>query len=227
MKTIFVSKLTLLCLIASLAFIHSHAQVISNVDFDEVKKQIEDPQGDYFYPTLLDNYFKADYEIKIDEAYFLYYGFVMQPQYNPYAQPKLMDKFNSNFDKKKYEKALALGPELIAESPFNTEILGQLVYCARLADREVERTFYLNRVLTILEVIQASGDGKTAESAWVVIQVDDEYGILSFLDYDFKGQALVGHCDVMTIDTPNDFGQSEVYFNIEKPFEGLSKMFQK
>ncbi|MPM40936.1 hypothetical protein SDC9_87585 [bioreactor metagenome] len=83
-------------------------------------------------------------------------------------------------------------------------------------------------------MIYSSGDGKSVKSAFVVDCVNDEYHILSDMGLKLERQALVdGPCDRMDVkpegkDTPEEFRKIKaVYFNVSKPFETLSRMFDK
>lgn len=218
---------TLFLSLALLLALQAPAQLISNIDFDEVKKQIETEGGDYYYPALMQKYRDLKAEILIDEAYFLYYGFVFQEGYSPYGIPDEMEALDKWMEKEKWSKALALGPALLKASPFHTENLAKLAYCARNAGNEEAQAFYRNRLLALLEVIAASGDGKEATSAFVVIQVADEYAMLSYFNLEFREQALTGYCDRMSVKTPNDFGQGDVFFNVEKPLKFFSNLIQE
>lgn len=72
----------------------------------------------------------------------------------------------------------------------------------------------------LLKSIVRHGDGKTAETAWPVIQIDEEYFILRMLGAKLMKQELVGNqnlCDRMTV---TEEGETKVYyFNVDKVFE--------
>ena len=81
----------------------------------------------------------------------------------------------------------------------------------------------------LFQSILASGDGKTPETAYVVISVDEEYSLLRVQGLRTEEQSLVPlnghHYDVMKV-VSSDGGQSTIYFNIDRPHAEEMKMFQ-
>jgi hypothetical protein len=83
----------------------------------------------------------------------------------------------------------------------------------------------------LLNSIKNSGDGKTMETAFVVISTDEEYALFNYLGLRPTDQALVkekGHTfdKMTTLDTKTN--QSVIYyFNIDKPFNWLDKSLKK
>lgn len=72
--------------------------------------------------------------------------------------------------------------------------------------------------------ILKSGDGKTPETAWHVIQVAEEYFILDILNAKLLRQsvdATNGVCDKMEVET--DKGKKTYYFDVSKVFQGYKK----
>ncbi len=65
----------------------------------------------------------------------------------------------------------------------------------------------------MLQAIKSSGDGKTANTAFVVINVYDEYEILSDLELKKDKQSEENGCDKFTIRQPNELNTSVLYFN--------------
>jgi len=79
----------------------------------------------------------------------------------------------------------------------------------------------------LLNSIKNSGDGKTMETAFVVISTDEEYALFNYLGLRPTDQALIkekGHSyDKMTALDPNTNQTVVYYFNIDKPFNWLAK----
>lgn len=71
----------------------------------------------------------------------------------------------------------------------------------------------------LLNSIVKNGDGKSIQTAWPVIQIEEEYFILSMLGAKLTEQALVGDvklCDRMTV---TEEGETKVYyFDVSKLF---------
>ncbi len=78
----------------------------------------------------------------------------------------------------------------------------------------------------LLYSITDSGDGKSCETAWHVIQTSEEYFILQMLGAELKRQSIDnsgGLCDKMEVKTEE--GENKIYyFETSKVFEGYKKL---
>ena len=73
----------------------------------------------------------------------------------------------------------------------------------------------------LLNSIVKKGDGKTCQTAWPVVQINEEYFILQMLGAELKTQSVDhtgGVCDKMEVQT--DQGKKVYYFDISKVFKG-------
>ena len=80
----------------------------------------------------------------------------------------------------------------------------------------------------LLKSILQTGDGKTCETGWHVIQVAEEYFILDMLDAQLTQQSLInlgGTCDKM--DVTQDGGNTTYYFDVSLVFEGYKEEMGK
>jgi Domain of unknown function (DUF4919) len=76
----------------------------------------------------------------------------------------------------------------------------------------------------LVESILASGDGRTPESAFVVISVAEEYSVLRALRLERESQALLdGGIDALQVEA-EDGAESTVYFNPAAHFRRLQRM---
>ncbi|MBL7899139.1 MAG: DUF4919 domain-containing protein, partial [Crocinitomicaceae bacterium] len=90
---------------------------------------------------------------------------------------------------------------------------------------------YGKKYFGFLDVIYASGDGKSLETAYVVISVDDEYRIVGDLGLYVKQQVLINDCDLLIFEKK---GQrkvrkkkiKELYFNVQMPLLSFSNSFK-
>ncbi len=77
----------------------------------------------------------------------------------------------------------------------------------------------------LMNSILQKGDGRSCETAWPVIQVEEEYFILEMVGAKLKGQTLVedgGICDKMEFKAE---GKNKTYFfEVSKVFEGYKKL---
>lgn len=82
----------------------------------------------------------------------------------------------------------------------------------------------------LLYSITRSGDGKSCETGWHVIQIEEEYFILNMVGADLQSQSISSGgkntCDKMEVKTEE--GETKTYyFEANKVFEMERKMFEK
>ncbi|HME57012.1 MAG TPA: DUF4919 domain-containing protein [Terracidiphilus sp.] len=100
-------------------------------------------------------------------------------------------------------------------------------YVALVANREMgamdKAEFHRTVFRGLINSIRSSGDGKSMETAWVVITVHEEYVVLRVLGFRPSGQSLVnqnGHAyDVMKVKRVEDGTEQTFYFNVDIPFK--------
>lgn len=82
----------------------------------------------------------------------------------------------------------------------------------------------------LINSILSSGDGKSPETAYLVINVKEEYAILNFLGFKLKRQSLRelnGHSyDEMEVINEETGETSVLYFNVDIPFGWLKRRFR-
>ena len=208
-------------------------QKISNIDFDEIKLAIQDSSSLYFYPSLIERFHWFDATLSSEDYKYIYYGNIYNDNYNPYGESDNEKKFNKIFKEGKYDEAIPYGEEVIKENPVNLEILLKMLLCHhQLGNMETAQN-YANVYFPLLSVIYGSGDGKSIETAYVVIKVPDEYVILHDLELTMTTQTLIGSTDKLTINTKEQKqkkGKKKIkslYFNVSKPFEYLQRLFNE
>lgn len=80
----------------------------------------------------------------------------------------------------------------------------------------------------LLLSIMDSGTGESPDSAFVVIDVSEEYVLFHLLNWDYREQSLVQidgvSYDVWEVHIPESDSTFEVYFNIDIPMKALSRL---
>jgi hypothetical protein len=145
----------------------------------------------------------------------------------------MMDSMREKMNDSDFRKALEYGWQLYNENPVWIDINYRMMACyRRLGITDTARMFARN-YYHFLDVIYQSGDGTSVKTAFVVDCINDEYHILADLGLKPTSQALVdGPCDRMDVKAGKGTQKElrkikSVYFNISKPFESLSRMFNK
>lgn len=149
--------------------------------------------------------------------------------YNPYGGDVRREMFGA-LGASKFEEALSVAEKALEKNYVDLNAH----YVAFVANRELKRVdraeFHRTMFAGLIESIQRSGDGKSAETAFVVISTTEEYVLLNVLGLRPAGQALIhdkGHSyDLMTGVDPKTNESVKLFFNIDKPFGWLGNRFK-
>jgi hypothetical protein len=158
----------------------------------------------------------------------LRFAYTATKEYNPYRssrddRTKMFAALHAN----QYEQARDLAETILAQNFI--DLNGQ--FGAFIANRELGNAekASLHKFLFegLVRSVESSGDGKTPETAFIVISVDEEYVLLNWLGLRATGQSLVnqnGHSyDLMKAVNTKTNETVSYYFNIDKPFNWLGK----
>jgi hypothetical protein len=78
----------------------------------------------------------------------------------------------------------------------------------------------------LIDSVKSGGDGKSAETAWHVTSISEEYAVLRSLNLRMMGQSLLnqnGHAyDVLKTLDPKDT-EATFFFNVDKPFSAYGR----
>jgi len=153
-------------------------------------------------------------------------AFTSTPAYSPYGGDKDSRKqMFAALQARKYDKVLENAQKILAGNYM--DINGH--FGAMVAHRElghIDQAAYHRFVCEgLINSIKTSGDGKSTDTAFVVISTDEEYVLFNWLGLRPTGQVLVnekGHnYDKMTVVDPKTNQTLTFYFNIDKPFNWL------
>ena len=227
-------KTKILTLALLLISIWGYGQTISNVNFDIIKENIQDPTSQYYYPILTNRLIENDTTLTYDDFKHLYYGNIYTDNYRPYTVSNLEEEFNNVYVQKRFSEALEIGKKVLRENPINLNLTFSMLVCYYESGKKDTAKIFADKYFSLLNVIYQSGDGKSISTAFVVININDEYQVLSDLELNIKGQALLnGPTDKLIIDKKGQKrvkGQKkikELYFNISKPIEHMKKQLGK
>lgn len=94
--------------------------------------------------------------------------------------------------------------------------------------QEDEATPHLEWTRGLMDSIFASGDGKTPQTAFVVVSIAEEYDVLSLLGLKRETQSLVGGGEALLdqFEVTDEDGETHwIYFNPAAHFARLARMF--
>jgi hypothetical protein len=239
-----VSRIGLVCLIvASLLVLNSCSTnkktttrrgditVTTNApDYKLIKKEINSKGSEFYYPELLRRFQAADTTLNLDQLRHFYYGTATRSEYNPYRMAKI-DALREAFEKdtpskEDWEKAALEIDKELETDPTNIRfhLYKHLIYCNLYGQDSEKASDAHNQVVMLLSAVTSTGDGSSKESAFHVINVSDEYGILEIFGFSPTMQSLVEDkgqsYDVMEL-KENKYGLESMYFNITVSFYAL------
>ncbi len=172
------------------------------------------------YDVLLEKVKQKDPSVNFTE---LRHAFYESANYNPYAPMMTYRPLNAALAQKNYEEVLKIAESVFAKNfvEVNAHMAAQIAYQETGNAERAE--FHKFMADGLLNSIKSSVDGKTKETAFEVISINEEYGLIRSLKLRPIKQALVqdkGHSyDAITVVDPQTNQESIFYFNIDKPFK--------
>jgi Domain of unknown function (DUF4919) len=191
--------------------------------FLQVAVQAQKPAERLSYDTLLERVKQQDPAVNFQE---LRLAYTETKQYSPYGGDRETRKaMFAALNAKEYEKTLASSEKILTANYLDINAH----FGAYVANRELGRPeksdYHKNVFQKLLKSISDSGDGKTMETAFIVISTDEEYALFNFMGVRATAQALIEeknhHYDKMTVMDPKSNQEITYYFNIDKPFNWL------
>jgi hypothetical protein len=160
-------------------------------------------------------------------------AYTASSEYNPFNLGAKDMRYRSwnTFRQEKLAEALNLSEQLQKNSYIDIEahMLCDLAY--RQQGRLEKADFHRAVAKGLLQSIYASGDGATPEKAYQVISLDEEYAYLLANNLKMERQGLVRHgqhnYDVLRVISLESGMEKTIYFNIDLPWNRLSRDFEK
>ena len=225
-------KYILLLAIAFLATAGSWAQMvlerpqpnkfaIKKVDFDHVKKVIEDPKNAYYYPKLMKAFGSNDTTLSIEAWRNFYYGYTFQEDYNPFRESIFSNKVEELYYKQPHSRAECDTIEFYAEKSLNDNMfdLNQMnyyIYILQEKKKHARAALWQYRLDRLIAAIMSSGRG-TKEEPWVVIAPEHEYNIINFLGFvATEHETLDGGIDYIKVQPVAGKSAEGFYFDISR-----------
>ena len=171
------------------------------------------------YELLLEKVKQKDPSVNFTE---LRHAFYESDHYDPYAPMRTYKPLNAALAQKNYEEVLKIAESVLATNfvEVNAHMAAQIAY--RETGNAERAEFHKFMADGLLKSIKSTVDGKSPEKAFEVISINEEYGLIRSLGLRPIRQALVrdkDHSyDAITVIDPQTNQESNIYFNIDKPF---------
>ncbi|HEY5838846.1 MAG TPA: DUF4919 domain-containing protein [Pyrinomonadaceae bacterium] len=170
------------------------------------------------YESLLERVKKGDRTIDFTELRLAFYE---SSNYNPYAPMLTYRPLWGALAQNNYAEAIKIS-QSVFEKNFIEVNANMVAHVAYRETGDTERAaFHRFMADGLLASIKSNKDGKTPETAYEVISVSEEYGLMRSLELRPIKQSLIndkGHFidALVVLDKTNQ--ESTVFFNIDKPF---------
>jgi hypothetical protein len=156
-------------------------------------------------------------------------AYTLTGNYNPYDREstKTVTRIYEAMDKDDCQEALALASRLLEKNPLDIDLHFVSKACYRETGDSDRFKYHDYMADGLLRSILSSGDGKSTESAYVVISVDEEHALLHALNLRGITQGLLdlpqGHFDELKVFDQEAGEEFTVFFNIDIPWAYLEK----
>lgn len=181
------------------------------------------------YTKLLARYNTFDTSLTMDDHRQLYYGFVSQPAYS--ARPELKQKeINAAITKRDFTTVIQLCDEVLKKYPISlTANYAKGLALASANSNDTMYGKYLNRYATLLRTIAASGDGKSAKTAFKTIFTADEIEMMYryFAIQKHLDQKAEGVYDVFEVVPSEKWPDKKIYFDVSEILKKEAESFKK
>jgi hypothetical protein len=181
------------------------------------------------YETLLERVKKGDPTVDFTALRLAYAD--NPPQNSEGTDPDTSKAMFSAFREKEYGKAIEYAEKILKGNyvDINAHMVASIAYKEK-GEAEKEK-FHRNIADGLIKSILSSGDGKGMETALTVISTEEEYVILRVYGLMPSSQSLLGdkghHYDRLDATNPKTNEKVTLYFNIDRPYGALEKLFKK
>ena len=178
--------------------------------------------GKDYYP-LLDSIKNG----QSDDFFTLRMAYAKTKDYNPYniQIDELRRSIEFNIEENNFEKALEIADKILNERYID---IRTHLYCGNIYDKldnEEKSDYHYGIYNGLLSSIYFSGDGKGAKTAFIVIEISEEYDLMRWLEVEHTKQYLMlldGYSfDIFEVS--NDNIETELFFNTALALERLSE----
>lgn len=157
-------------------------------NFTEIRRAINDRTSDYYYPRLMQEFEKNDTVMKLDKYRYLYLGYALQEDYNPYRSSNKSIEESLNVNRARLTPAecdeiIANARAALADNPFDLQQMSFLIQALRQKRQDSLADIWQYKFNYILMAIVSTGTGLDQDNAWFVIEPQHEYILLNSMGY--------------------------------------------
>lgn len=224
----------LLLLIFGLFIACSSAQ--KNISSDEYTTE-NNAISNYILFEYIDLLTEEDYHSVLDSVkkelsndfFSLRMAYTKTKMYDPYDVKidELRKKIKLNIEEKNFEKALEIARLILEKRYIDIKTHSYCSYIYKQLNDSVKSNYHNNIYNGLMNSIYFSGDGKSVKTAFIVMEVSEEYDLLNWLNLTQSEQSLIikdGYrFDIIKVFDENR--ETEFFFNIELALRRFSEEF--
>lgn len=200
-------------------------------NFAQIKKAINDRTSDYYYPRLMKEYQANDTLMKLDKYRYLYLGYLLQEDYNPYRTPSFSNNSVMEIDRAKLtsqecDTVIKYANLALLDNPFDLQQMSVLISALRQRKNDALANVWQYKFNYILMTIVSTGTGLDEDNAWYVIEPQHEYILLNMMGYTITNALFYEpYYEYLTVNDGAGRRAGGYYFNIHHLLEEYYRKF--
>lgn len=192
------------------------------LDFRQIKSEIRKKDSDSYYPKLLNRYLSHDTTLTTNQLKNLYYGYIYQEDYDPYRSrdyhiadiQELYEKDTHTYEE--CNTIIEYAERVLADFPFDFRQMKLISYAYQTQGNAEAANLWDVKLQHLFNMILATGDGLSPNTAWYVIEPKHEFDIIYRIGKHPTNYLFVEpFYDYIYIEEADDNCEG-YYFNVEK-----------
>ncbi|MFN6944853.1 MAG: DUF4919 domain-containing protein [Cytophagaceae bacterium] len=160
-----------------------------NLDLKAIREQTT--EGAEYY-KLKERFLRHD-TLELSEYQSLYYGSLFQNTYQPIQIAALEARIRQNNFTGNYYQAISLADSLLSHYPVSIQALFERSFASHMLGDDYEASLYRFKYKNLIKGILEGNNGRTQETAILILSETDEYELLKYLDLKIKKQYQLSH----------------------------------
>jgi uncharacterized protein DUF4919 len=158
-------------------------------------------------------------------------AYAASSKYAPYGTIEIVSKLKKAYDAGDCPSAMAHAKEVFEVNFVHMEAHKIAAFCLKKAGNDEEARREYAMFLGLFSSVLKTGDGKSPETAFIVIAVDEEHIVLETAALTPVKQARVNHggsvFDRFEVKLPDSDQTVTLFFNVDRPQAQLARTLQK
>ncbi|UIR55035.1 DUF4919 domain-containing protein [Sphingobacterium sp. SRCM116780] len=182
--------------------------------YADIKKVISDNQSDNHYPKLLKRFLEMDSTLTEEQYYVIYYGQCLQDNYNPLSKGnESIQKLAQKVTAENYTDFKTAYLKTKDQYPLDLRSLQNAYILAyKFQDDAFVRKLQVP-LIGLIKVIASSGDGKSPDQGFHIMNESDEYVFCNLLNLHILEKSQVGEFDFIQLSKNERFGKIIYFIN--------------